>query len=318
MGMSWITKADQKFDNPETVLDMFKNDATPVDRTTVKATNAGDISETWKMLNLLVVTLLPFLVCSVYIGCLRYLAMLMLKRSSTNIDPETSEKQMYRKLSGFSGLTLLQLLMFILMLLLVVSVTDIHLEILESWKISKTDTEDLYTEHAAHLIEKSDESFKRIMDFTGDETDVEQDKVLDEFKHAAQAMFTLDVTAANHNDDDDLDNKMLAVVFSFCFISSSIISIWLWLHVISKEMYQMLFMFFITAISCIMFITIALTAMYVNIVQPDLINHIHPDSSFIQEQILEIGTTVGKQIVQYLQNLQLNAFIELFSVTAHK
>jgi len=313
--MSWITEADQKFDNPETVLDMFINDATPVDITTVKAATAGDM---WKMLNLLVVTLLPFLVCSVYIGCLRYLAMLMHKRSSTNIDPETSEKQMYKKVSRFSGLTLLQLLMFILMLLLVVSVTDIHLEISKSWKISRTGTEDLYTEHAAHLIEKSDESFKRIMDFTGDETDVEQEKVLDEFKNAAQALFELDVAAANHNDDDDLDNKMLAVVFSFCFISSSIISIWLWLHVISKEMYQMLFMFFITAISCIMFITIALTAMYVHIVQPDLINHIHPDSRFIQEQILEIVTTVGKQIVQYLQNLQLNVSIELFSVTAHK
>ena len=228
-------------------------------------------------------------------------------------------------------LKLVQLLMFILMAVLIVASTAIHLEVLQRWK-TVPDQDYFDAEDIIYLKEKVDETFAvsdNIMDDLGDI----KDEAMGELLYTSEEVQNFIVTKIDRvlqkgeafafdaekidNGFQDMENKEIAIKFSFCFISFSIISIWFWLHIISNQMHQRLVLFSITAISCTIFLVLALSALYVSIVQSYLTDYIHPGSKFIQENIVAIiqdsGLWLWILVVGYFQDLQIPAFLGLSS-----
>ena len=224
-------------------------------------------------------------------------------------------------------LKLLHLLMLILMAVLVVACATIHLEVLQRWK-TLSDKDHFNAEDIIYLKEKVDETFA-VSDNMMEDLGNIKDEAMDELFYASEEVQNFIVTKIDRvlqkgeafafdaekidNDFQDMENKGLATEFSFCFISCSIISIWFWLHIISNQMHKRLVLFSITAISCIIFLMLSLSALYLSIVQAYLTDYIHPDSRFIQQHILAIIQDFGNLVLTHFQHLQFPAFEGLSS-----
>jgi len=305
--MSWIYKVDHKFDNVdlETLLNTL--DIGYMDILDDKAAIAADyqeIDEVFKLGTLFMGIFLPFLICAAYVLCWR-IVVKVLTRPSADTDPEIMEKEIPKEKSSFPILSLIQFLVFILMVSLVLADAEIHSKVSQRWKTIRG-KEEFYSAELSDLKE----ALEVIVDII---TEVRK-RALDEFIHGRQHMESAmaiqiervlqkGITSAVELDNviNDLDDKELANGFSFYFILSSIISIWFWLHVIFKQMTQRFFTFSTLTISG-MFLTAAVTAVYMTGVQFFLINYIHPDSSSIQKYILEIFVAYGRQIVDWIRN----------------
>ena len=192
-------------------------------------------------------------------------------------------------------LKLVQLLMLILMAVLFFACAAIHQEVLQRWKtVSVFNAEDII-----YLREKVDDTLAVSKDLGN-----MNDEVIDELFYSSEDVKNFIATKIDRvlqkgeafafdaekidNVYRDLENRGLATEFSFCFMSFSIISIWFWLHIISNQMHQRLVLFSITAISCVIFLVLSLSALYLSIVQAYLQDYIHPGSRFILQNIWAI------------------------------
>jgi len=310
--MSWIYKVDHKFDNVdlETLLNTLDIGYMDIlDDKAAIAANYQEIDEVFKLGTLFMGIVLPFLICAAYALCL-WILVKMLARPLVGTDPDIIEKEIPKERYSFPILSLIQFLVFILMVSLVLADAEIHSKVSQRWKTIRG-KEEFYSAELSDL--------KEALEVIGDVITEVRKRALDEFMHGRQDMESTmaiqiervlqkGVTSAVELDNviNDLDDKKLAIGFSSYFILSSIISIWLWLNVIFKQMTQRFHTFSILTISC-MFLTAALTAVYMTGVQFFLINYIHPDSSSIQEYILELFVAYGRQIVDTFENLLFDA-----------
>jgi hypothetical protein len=78
--MSWIAKLNFKMDVVEEAFDQFNEDAAFADingDNPSTGANYHEMNETAKILNLLMATLLPFVICTAYVVCLKIVVMLL-------------------------------------------------------------------------------------------------------------------------------------------------------------------------------------------------------------------------------------------------
>ena len=78
--MSSISKLNLKMDVVEEAFDQFNEDVAFADINGDKpatAANYHEMNETTKILNLLMATVLPFVICTAYVVCLKIMAMLL-------------------------------------------------------------------------------------------------------------------------------------------------------------------------------------------------------------------------------------------------
>ena len=78
--MSWISKLNFKMDVVEEAFDQFNDDAAFVDipdDKPVTAANYHEMNDTEKILNLLMASVLPLVICTAYVVCLKIVAMLL-------------------------------------------------------------------------------------------------------------------------------------------------------------------------------------------------------------------------------------------------
>ena len=78
--MSWITKLNFKMDVVEEAFDQFNEDAAFTDINDDNhstGANYHEMNETAKILNLLMAAVLPFVICTAYVVCLKIVAMLL-------------------------------------------------------------------------------------------------------------------------------------------------------------------------------------------------------------------------------------------------
>jgi len=311
--MSWMSKLGYNLNVVEEAFDQFDDIAANTNIEDVEigtSANYQEINDTAKILNLLMAAVIPFLMCSAYVVCLKIVSMLIEIRSISILQPALDPETLNPKKKKISNCcqTILKLFLINIMLGLVVESALMHLEVIHRWgEIS--DKDDFFAEKIVALKEKVDETFD-ISDKNMHDFGFIKSKAMDELPYAPEYTQDLIVSKIDKvlekgeafavrsekidNLYKDLENKILATEFSFCFITSSIISTWFWLHIICNQMKHRLLLFFITAISCIIFLTCAFTAMYVSLVQSYVLDFIHPGSEFIKRTMLEIVQELGK------------------------
>eukprot|EP00092_Neocalanus_flemingeri_P017276 GFUD01018681.1.p1 GENE.GFUD01018681.1~~GFUD01018681.1.p1 ORF type:complete len:343 (-),score=67.32 GFUD01018681.1:42-1070(-) len=322
--MSWITKLDNNMDAVEEAFDKFNDiaaDEDIEDYAIGTSVNYQEMTNTGKMLNLLMASSLPLLTCSAYVVGLKIVALLIELRSiscsSSVLDPETlnsDEKKFSNNLTTLPC-KILKFFMILLGLVLLAAIAILHFGVLRRWGII-SDEDDFHAGNIASLQEKADKTFDvaelnmrefsivklKAMEELIHAPDYIQDFILSKIDRVVEKGDTFAIKAEKiDNIFTDLENKVLATLFSFCFISSSILSIWFWLYIITNKVEKRLFLFSMTAISCVLFLTCALTAMYLSVVQPYLKDFIHPGSGFIQETMLTILQEFGKFLMDSTQ-----------------